>query len=223
MENETKLCKHCKSEIPKGAKVCPNCRKKQGGIGKWIVIAVVVIILIAAVSGGGDNKDKNPQKVGETTTGTASAKEEAGANDADNTSDAKQQETEEVSNVFQVGDVVETENFKITFVSAGAYESDNEFLQPKDGYEYWQFEFRFENISDTDQAVSSMMDWECYADNAKADQTWIGDDNGLDATLSAGRETQGTIYFEVPKDVQSVELEYDINFWQSDKIVFVGK
>ena len=223
MENETKLCKHCKSEIPKGAKVCPNCRKKQGGIGKWIVIAVVAIVLIAAVSGGGDNKDKNPQKVGETTTGTASAKEETSGNDADNTSDTKQQETEEVSNVFQIGDVVETENFKIPFVSAGAYESDNEFLQPKDGCEYWQFEFRFENISDTDQTVSSMMDWECYADNAKADQTWIGDDNGLDATLSAGRETQGTIYFEVPKDVQSVELEYDINFWQSDKIVFVGK
>ena len=223
MENETKLCKHCKSEIPKGAKVCQNCRKKQGGIGKWIVIAVVVIVLIAAVSGGGDNKDKNPQKVGETTTGTASAKEETSGNDADNTSDTKQQETEEVSNVFQIGDVVETENFKITFVSAGAYESDNEFLQPKDGCEYWQFEFRFENISDTDQAVSSMMDWECYADNAKADQTWIGDDNGLDATLSAGREAQETIYFEVPKDVQSVELEYDINFWQSDKIVFVGK
>ena len=50
MENETKLCKHCKSEIPKGAKVCPNCRKKQGGIGKWIVIVVVVVIIIAAMS-----------------------------------------------------------------------------------------------------------------------------------------------------------------------------
>ena len=231
MENETKLCKHCKSEIPKGAKVCPNCRKKQGGIGKWIAIVVVVLVLIAAVSGGSDNKDKNPQKVGEATTGTASAKEETKENDAsdadkttdaEDTSDAKQ-ETEEVNNVFQVGDVVETENFKITFVSAGAYESGNQFLQPKDGYEYWQFEFKFENISDTDQAVSSMIDWECYADNSKVDQTWIGDDSGLDATLSAGRETQGTIYFEVPKDVQSVELEYDINFWQSDKIVFVGK
>ena len=65
MENETKLCKHCKSEIPKGAKVCPNCRKKQGGIGKWIVIVVVVVIIIAAMSGGGEDKDKNPQKVGE--------------------------------------------------------------------------------------------------------------------------------------------------------------
>lgn len=220
MENGMKLCKYCKSEIPKGAKVCPNCRKKQGGIGKWIIIAVVVIILIAAVSGGGDDKDKNPQKVGEATTGTATVKEET---DTKDTSDDKTAQEEEVNNVFQVGDVVETENFKITFVSAGVYESDNEFLQPKDGYEYWQFELKFENISDTDQAVSSMIDWECYADNSKVDQSWIGDDSGLDATLSSGRETQGTIYFEVPQDSQSVELEYDVNFWQSDKIIFVGK
>ena len=68
-----------------------------------------------------------------------------------------------------------------------------------------------------------MIDWECYADNSKVDQSWIGDDSGLDATLSSGRETQGTIYFEVPQDAQSVELEYDVNFWQSDKIIFVGK
>ena len=53
-EKETKVCKYCKSEIPKKAKVCPNCRKKQGGIGKWIVIAVIVIIVIAAISGGGE-------------------------------------------------------------------------------------------------------------------------------------------------------------------------
>ena len=65
-EKETKVCKYCKSEIPKKAKVCPNCRKKQGGIGKWIVIAVIVIIVIAAISGGGDDKDKNPQKVSQT-------------------------------------------------------------------------------------------------------------------------------------------------------------
>lgn len=227
MENETKLCKHCKSEIPKGAKVCPNCRKKQGGIGKWIVIVVVVVIVIAALSGGGENKDKNPQKVGEnqasvtpTANDTADSKNTA---DKDTASDEKGTETEEVSNVFQVGDIVETKDFKITFVSAGIYESDNEFLQPKDGYEYWQFEFKFENISDTDQSVSSMLNWECYADNSKVDQTWIGDDNGLDASLSAGRETQGTVYFEIPKDAQKVELEYDINFWQNDKIIFVGK
>ncbi len=46
--NETKLCKHCQTEIPKKAKVCPNCRKKQGGKLKWIIIAIVVIGIIGA-------------------------------------------------------------------------------------------------------------------------------------------------------------------------------
>lgn len=207
-EMETKVCKYCKSEIPKKAKVCPNCRKKQGGIVKWIVIAVLVFVIIGAASGGGDNKDKNPQKVSQTSSENKNK---------DTT------ESESPSNVFQVGDVVETENFKITFVSAGKYKSGNEYITPKKGYEYWKFEFKFENTSDTDQNVSTMMDWECYADNSKADQQWIGDDSGLDGTLSAGRQTQGTIYFEVPKDSKHIELEYDINFWQDNKIVFVGK
>lgn len=219
MSEETKKCKYCKTEIPKDAKVCPNCRKKQSGIGKWIIIAIVIIIIIGAVAGGGDDKDKNPQKVEDNKETTQVDTKETDSNKAE----SETEQTEEKSNIFEVGDVVETNNFRITYVSAGEYKSDNEFLQPKDGYVYWQFEFKFENISDTDQVVSSLMDWECYADNAKVDQTYIGDNNGLDATLSAGRETQGTIYYEVPADAQNVELEYDINYWQSDKIIFVGK
>lgn len=219
MSEETKKCKYCKTEIPKDAKVCPNCRKKQSGIGKWIIIAIVIIVIIGAVAGGGDDKDKNPQKV-ENPKETS----QIDTKETDNSeTEAETEQTEEKSNIFEVGDVVETNNFRITYVSAGEYKSDNEFLQPKDGYVYWQFEFKFENISDTDQVVSSLIDWKCYADNAKVDQTYIGDNNGLDATLSAGRETQGTIYYEVPADAQNVELEYDINYWQSDKIIFVGK
>lgn len=63
---ETKLCRHCQTEIPKKAKVCPNCRKKQGGILKWIVIAVVVLVIIGAAAGGGDKKTQqasNPVNV----------------------------------------------------------------------------------------------------------------------------------------------------------------
>lgn len=57
MGKETKVCKHCQSEIPGKAKVCPNCRKKQGGILKWIIIAVVVIGIIGAAAGGGGDSD----------------------------------------------------------------------------------------------------------------------------------------------------------------------
>lgn len=57
--NETKLCKHCQTEIPKKAKVCPNCKKKQGGKLKWIIIAIVVIGIIGAAMGGGDDETSN--------------------------------------------------------------------------------------------------------------------------------------------------------------------
>lgn len=54
----TKLCKHCKTEIPADAKVCPNCRKKQGGKIKWIIIAIVVLAAIGAAVGGGNDDDE---------------------------------------------------------------------------------------------------------------------------------------------------------------------
>lgn len=49
--NEMKVCKHCHSEIPKKAKVCPQCRKKQGGIGKTILIVLVVLFLLGSFGG----------------------------------------------------------------------------------------------------------------------------------------------------------------------------
>ena len=208
-KKETKLCKHCQTEIPKKAKVCPNCKRRQGGIGcLGVVLLVLGVFIFIGSFGASMSKDKNPEKVGEVQT---------------ESQDQNSQTEEPVSNTFNVGDVVETNNFRITYESAGEYKSDNEFLQPKDGCVYWEFKFKFENISDTDQSVSTMMDWECYTDNSKADQTWIVDDNGLDGKLSAGREAEGAVYFEVPEDAENIELEYDINFWQSDKIIFVGK
>lgn len=59
----TKICKHCKTEIPYGAKICPQCRKKQkGGILKWVIIAFVVLFVIGVATGGGDDE---PEKDGD--------------------------------------------------------------------------------------------------------------------------------------------------------------
>lgn len=57
MAKETKLCKHCQTEIPKKAKICPNCKKKQGGIVKWIVIALVILSIIGATTKQKDTDD----------------------------------------------------------------------------------------------------------------------------------------------------------------------
>lgn len=53
---ETKLCKHCQTEISKKAKVCPNCRKKQSGKGKWVIVALVALFLFGLFGGSSDTK-----------------------------------------------------------------------------------------------------------------------------------------------------------------------
>ena len=61
---ETKLCKHCKTEIPFDAKVCPNCRKKvKGGKLKWIIIALVALGLLGAAFGGNDDEKNDADSV----------------------------------------------------------------------------------------------------------------------------------------------------------------
>ena len=78
-KNGTKLCKHCKTEIPADAKVCPNCRKNQGGIIKWIVIGIVVIAVIGSLGGGGEEKtstDKTDKKEGSASVESTSAAKE---------------------------------------------------------------------------------------------------------------------------------------------------
>ena len=202
-ENLTKICKHCQTEIPKKAKVCPNCRKKQGGFVKWIIIGIVTIVVISSIAGGDDEKgtDSNPKKTGQTQT-------------------SNQNENEKVDNEFAVGDVVETSDLKISFLSASPYTSDNEFLQPKDGYMYYRVEFEIENIGNSDEFVSSV-DFECYADGYLMDENYITADDYLStATISAGKKIKGAIYYEVPSNSQELKLEYEVNYFTEDKIIF---
>ena len=55
----TKLCKHCKTEIPYDAKICPNCRKSQRPNGCLIAILVLValFVLIGVVGSGSSKSD----------------------------------------------------------------------------------------------------------------------------------------------------------------------
>lgn len=71
----TKLCKHCKTEIPAAAKVCPNCRKKQGGIVKWVVIAVIVLVIIGAAAGG--ENDSEPKQASNSNVPSSSSTKES--------------------------------------------------------------------------------------------------------------------------------------------------
>lgn len=53
-----KKCKYCQSEIDSKAKICPNCRKKQGPhIMKWILLGVFALLLVSCFAGGEEKEN----------------------------------------------------------------------------------------------------------------------------------------------------------------------
>lgn len=196
--------------------------KKKGSclmtVLKVFAVFIVIGVIASIFGGGGDEKpsNSNPQKTGE-------IESENNISDNDAQDDAEDEsEAEEPSNEFHVGDVVETSDLKISFLSAEPYQSDNDFITPKDGNVFYRFEFEFENTGNTDKSISSLISWNCYADGYAMEQSWIGDDV-LDATISPERKAKGAIYYEVPENAESIDIEYETNFWSQNKIVFIVK
>lgn len=210
MENETKLCKNCKSEIPKAAKVCPNCRKKQGGIGKWIVIGIIVIIFLAVAFGGGDDK---PKKVENNTTTT-----QQGENDND-----KKADTQETKDIFTVGETAEMNDVQVTLLKYSESKG-SEYNKPSDGNVFLMAEFEIVNNSDSEMNVSSMLSFEAYADdyalNYSLGAITENNDTQLDGTIAAGKKMKGYIGYEVPKNWSTVEIHFTDDVWSDNKFKF---
>lgn len=122
---------------------------------------------------------------------------------------------------YMAGDVIETKALRISYLSCGVFNPDNEFTKPKSGNKIIYFEFEFENISQSDKLVSTF-DFDCFADDNSCDDYIYGDDL-LSATISSGRKAKGKVYYEVPASAKVVELEYDNSLLSSDKIIFLYK
>ena len=213
------LCPNCKKEILDETQFCPECGAGVSSNGKsaktkkpitkkwwfWVVIVVVVIALVSAVSGGNDSTDTNA--------------------DSDNVvveqNDDKTTETTTEANdgKYYVGDKLVENGVEITYVSAEKWTGYNQYSAPADGNIIVRIELSVVNNGSTDFAVTSY-DFNCYADNQAMSEYWSADD-WISATLSAGRSASGYVYFEVPEDAESVEIEYETNFWTEEKAIFV--
>lgn len=119
----------------------------------------------------------------------------------------------------KVGDTLTTPYLKITYVSCSEYKDYNEFMAPKSGNKIIKLTFDAENIDDTDSYIS-YFDFSCYADNVAAESYYSGEDD-LSATISPGRKATGSVYFEVPKNAEAIEVEYETDFWTGNKAIFV--
>lgn len=206
-----KQCKHCKSEIPYDAKVCPVCRKKQGAPGCLIVVLVVVVlVVIAAFAGGGESN--SPQKV-ESTSGTSQS-----------ASQASQAQSQPEQTVFTVGDAVELNGVKTTLLSAEEYPG-KQYMMPTDGNVFLVCQFEIENDSSAEINVSSMVSFNAYCDDYSVNLSVTGEMledswKTLDGTVAPGKKINGVIAYEIPQDWQKMEISYTPSFWSGHDVQF---
>ncbi len=121
---------------------------------------------------------------------------------------------------LQPGGTTSFEDLNIVYLSCTKTVSDNMFLTPKAGCHYVTVELEFENTSDSDQTVSSMFGFGCYADGIHCDQVFTLRDDDIDAEMSPGRKAKGTVTFEVPDNASVVEVEYVSGVWTAERAVF---
>jgi len=215
------------------------------GKGKWIVIVVIAVVIIAAASNSGNDDTKNESKkvesVTESSGSTSKDKKKNKSSSKDKKSNKKNSNKKNSNkkksnkssknngktddNRFHPGDVVEFGDFEIAYTGAEKYKSNNQFIQPKDGYKYVKFYFTFKNTGNSDSYPGS---FGCYVNNKKYDQEYLdgSDESFLLQEVSGGREISGSITYEVPKEakMKDIELEYENNsIWSNKKIIFLGK
>ena len=186
-------------------------RTKKGYIIVGIILAVALAIIMAPGSASKSSvvpdTRKSPSSETSETTNTQNSPMQT---------DDPQTNTQSVAHV---GDTIHDRDLDIVYVASGDYIESNEYLQPGDGKKYIFIKLAFINTSEKNDRSVSSYSFEAYADGYSCDAYYGGDEN-LSATLSAGRSSMGSIYFEVPADAKEIEIEYETSWITGEKITF---
>ena len=122
-----------------------------------------------------------------------------------------------------MGETLSADGLNITLQNVEDWNSGNQFITPKEGYKFIRAYFVLENTNSTSRYLGSY-DFDCYADNSKMDMSIYGDNTlGLATDITGGRTLQGYIYYEVPIDCQTIEIEYGSDWWSNEKAIFKVK
>ena len=94
------------------------------------------------------------------------------------------------------------------------------FAMVDDDCKILKADFEFENVGDYTEYVS-YSDFNCYADKFSCDTFSSVEDSYFYASIGEGKKAKGSVYFEIPKDAETIEIEYDGSSYDGSKITFV--
>jgi len=199
-------------------------KKKKKHTVLYILLAVVVLFVIIGVANSG--KTTHSSKTSSTN------QSESSKSSSDKSDSSKKGNKKELA----VGDSFEESNMKMTVDNIEfdwqVPSTDNEFTdamyKPKDGFTYVKMDVTMENTGDSDK-TASFTDFKLYADDNPYTERWgmaqfgVNPNGSEIAQLSAGRKMQFSLFWQVPVNATSVEVEYAPSFWSNEKILIKVK
>lgn len=178
-----------------------NEKAKKKGKMKWIILAVVVLIVAIFIFTPSSSEPTVDEISGDT-----------------NSTQSAQPATKSI----KPGSIVTNDEVKISYKSCNTdFKRYSSYADVKKGYKVIEAVFDFENVSSTDISLNG---FECYADGVKCDSFYSVENytNPCYESISAGRKLiDAKVYFEVPNNAESIELEYEADFWDSEKYIFI--
>lgn len=126
--------------------------------------------------------------------------------------------------IFGLNDTAAFKTLKFTATEIKE-SSGKSFFTPEEGNVFVGVKFTIENISDEEQAVSSLLLFEGYVDDVKCDYSFSAvsafDGGTLDGSLAAGKKLVGWYALEVPENWSSIELDVQSNWLSNSSAKFV--
>ncbi len=202
--SETKKCKYCQSEIDKKAKICPNCRKKQGGgILKFVMIGIIVIALIGFLASLND-----PTQVANTNDAANQQDANKSSIDSNTKATANSEEKEAKDDFVALGSEGQSEDLVLKVNEVGDTDEiiENDFLSYKpDSGKYAIVNITIKNAGKEAVSLTNGYFNLITADGAEYTPTiLIGLDNKYISfeTINPGLDVTGNLVFEVPSDLK---------------------
>ena len=119
-----------------------------------------------------------------------------------------------------VGESATLDDVKVTLTSVEKdFKDYYDFASVEDGCKILKANFEFENVGDYSAYISSY-DFTCYADKFSCDSFNSVEDGYFSESIASGKKSTGSIYFEVPSDAETIEIEYDDSTYSDGKIIF---
>ena len=199
--------------------LCQKDRKHGTAIAGLVcsVIGIVIFAIAALFVDGVSSGDKQ-------STGTQTIVSEVQQSSTE-VSEAKPTEIESVANdsvsVIAPGYTFNADGLQVTITDFDLdftdYSDEYGWHTPADGMKYIMVDVAYQNNSNSDKYVS-IYDFQCYADDTDCEQAYgLDDSDSINANISSGRKTSYKVYFTVPKDAQSIELEFETDVWTGNK------